>query len=655
MCINKLSVKLLFALLAVITVKPGFAQLCQGSLGDPVVNITFGSGANPGPQLNAATTSYQFYGSDCPGDGFYTVRNNTANCFSSSWYSVNRDHTGDANGYFMLVNASEQPSAFYVDTVRGLCSNTTFEFAAWIMNVLLPSACSPDPRQPNLTFTIEKSDGTILQTYQTGTIPSEQSALWKQYGFFFNTPPGVTDIVLRIFNNAPGGCGNDLALDDITFRPCGPQLTPSISGTAMLIDTLCNNLSKTYTFNCGVSAGFNSPSYQWQQSVAGAAFTDIPGANGLTYTKNFPVGTAPATYQYRLTAAEAGNLASEKCRISSQPLTVQVGALPAISFVTNSPVCQNDTFVITYQPTPEQYTAILSGPGFNGRSNCCDPGAITSVVNVQPAAAGNYTLDVISRYGCAISRQFSLTVIPAPQIVISQGAAVCSGNSIGLLASGGIAYEWTPAASLSNATMANPAATPQADTRYTVKVTNQQGCSDTASVKITVNIPPTANAGPDKVILAGGSTQLEGGYTGSSVTLQWNPAIYLNDPGSVTPVATPPVDYDYTLTVRDNLGCGIATDMVHVKVFKDFFVPNAFTPNDDGKNDLWDIPALHAFTDYTVSIFNRSGQLLYRADGNYQPWNGTYKGAMQPTGVYTYVIDLKQSKRIFKGTLLIIR
>src|SRR4051812_45523029 len=131
---------------------------------------------------------------------------------------------------FMLVNASVQPGVFYLDTVRGLCGNTTYEFAAWIINVLLPTSCGGAGNQPNLTFSIEKTDGTVLQSSNTNNIPPSSPPTWKQYGFFFTTPSAVSDIVLRIVNNAPGGCGNDLALDDITFRPCGPQIMETIDG-----------------------------------------------------------------------------------------------------------------------------------------------------------------------------------------------------------------------------------------------------------------------------------------------------------------------------------------------------------------------------------------------------------------------------------------
>src|SRR5882672_11607515 len=76
------------------------AQLCQGSLGDPIVNITFGSGPNPGAPLAAATSAYSYVQSDCPEDGFYTVRSNTSSCFFNTWFDVGSDHTGNSNGYF---------------------------------------------------------------------------------------------------------------------------------------------------------------------------------------------------------------------------------------------------------------------------------------------------------------------------------------------------------------------------------------------------------------------------------------------------------------------------------------------------------------------------------------------------------------------------
>ncbi|MGH2566223.1 MAG: hypothetical protein ACRDE5_17015, partial [Ginsengibacter sp.] len=118
------------------------AQLCQGSLGDPVVNITFGAGTNPGPSLGGST-NYGYVNHDCPDDGFYTVANSTSGCFGGTWHTLVEDHTpGDVNGYMMVVNASFNPGDFFVKTVDGLCPNTTYEFAAWMYNVLQAFACN---------------------------------------------------------------------------------------------------------------------------------------------------------------------------------------------------------------------------------------------------------------------------------------------------------------------------------------------------------------------------------------------------------------------------------------------------------------------------------------------------------------------------------
>src|SRR5688500_18775718 len=83
------------------------AQLCNGSLGDPVVHIDFGKGSGVAPALKAATTTYSYVTTDCPGDGFYTVNNFSTRCFNNTWHSLIEDHTAnDVGGYFMLVNAS---------------------------------------------------------------------------------------------------------------------------------------------------------------------------------------------------------------------------------------------------------------------------------------------------------------------------------------------------------------------------------------------------------------------------------------------------------------------------------------------------------------------------------------------------------------------
>ena len=78
---------IVFVFIILLSVNDAVAQLCQGSFGDPIVNITFGAGSNPAASLSAATTAYGYVLNDCPADGFYTVRNNSNDCFGSSWHS----------------------------------------------------------------------------------------------------------------------------------------------------------------------------------------------------------------------------------------------------------------------------------------------------------------------------------------------------------------------------------------------------------------------------------------------------------------------------------------------------------------------------------------------------------------------------------------
>ncbi len=624
------------------------AQLCQGSLGDPIINITFGAGANPGPHLRAATTSYEYVLNDCPGDGYYTLRNNTNSCFGNSWHSLGSDHTGDPNGYFMLINASFQPSAFYLDTVKGLCGGTTYEFAAWVINVLKTSACLPSPTQPNLTFTIEKTDGTVLQTYNTNTIGSLSSPTWQQFGFFFTTPTNVSDVVVRIFNNAPGGCGNDLALDDITFRPCGPQLTAGIAGSATDTVTYCEGVPRSFTFNGNISSGFNNPSLQWQQSSDGLAWADIAGATATTLTRSYPATATPAKYIYRMSAAEAGNLNTPQCRIASKPLMIEIAANPIPIAGSNSPICANDTLLLNASDGIEYE--------WSGPNNFSATGAMQTLYDAQPVQSGKYYVLVTNVAGCVTLDSVTAAVNPNPVASVSFPiATICEGDNIQLQSSGGSVYQWSPSTGLSSETIANPVASPAVTTEYTVVVSNQFACSDTARVLVNVIEAPRAYAGVDKWIIEGNSAEISANATGQDISYSWSPAVYINDPLSLQPVVNPPRDTSYILSVFSNAGCGTARDTMKVFVFKDLFVPSAFTPNNDGLNDTWNVPALNAFPEFVLSLYNRYGQLIYQNKSINIPWDGKFKGQPQPSGVYVYYIDLKVEGGKRKGTLTLIR
>lgn len=392
-------------------------QICRGSLGDPVVNINFGSGNNPGAPLTAILPNLNYTFDACPNDGNYTIVNNTRSCFGASWHNVLEDHTpNDNNGYMMLINASFNSGDFYVDTVKGLCGGTTYEFAAWVLNVLKSSACMNNGITPNLTFNIESTSGSVLGTFKTGVINQSASPNWQQFGLFFTTLVNTSDVVLRITNTAPGGCGNDLILDDITFRPCGPLVNAVIPGSnPSATATLCVDNQPTLHFSASVSQGYNNPSYQWQVSTNnGVSWQDITNANTLNFSRS---PTPPGSYLYRLAVAESGNIGVSNCRVASNPISVMVNEMPVTTANNDGPQCPGSTINLSAVGGD---TYLWTGP--NGFT------ANTANVPVNNASGKFYV--TVTKTGCSKTDSTIVTRFPKPIAAFNPSSPACIKNGV---------------------------------------------------------------------------------------------------------------------------------------------------------------------------------------------------------------------------------
>ena len=646
----KLTIVIIFVFVSVIAK----SQLCQGSLGDPVVNITFGAGANPGAPLAAATTDYTYSNTDCPNDGQYTIRNNTTACFGNTWHTITQDHTGNANGYFMLVNASYTPSDFYLDTVHGLCANTTYEFAAWILNVMNPLA---NYILPNLTFSIEETNGNVIQTLNTGDINATAVAQWNQYGVYFTTPIGITDVVLRIRNNAPGGNGNDLALDDITFRPCGP--TVNIQSNSSSSNTnICSGDSAFVKLTGSVSPSDANTAYQWQwSSDNGNSWQNIIGATTLNYDTAYLL---PANEKYRLlSAVNSTNITLSSCRIASTPYTFSLVTNPAIKATSNSPVCTEDTVLLNVSGG-----ATYNWTGQNGAFN-------STSSNIQFIAAdtsfsGMYYVTGIDNNGCYNSDSVNVQINPSASVILKNNdTAICYGGSVNLIGdtANSTTFSWLPATGLNNNTL-TPVATPSITTIYYLTANNQFNCSATDSVTVTVAPMPSKIILEDTLIVADEPLQLNFNFPfDSSYRFSWTPSTGMDDGNILNPIITLNSSYDtviYLLTVSQS-SCIIDTSSMKVIVFKtqpEIFVPSAFTPNNDRENDILKaIPVGIKQFDF-FNIYNRLGQLIFTTQNSNTGWDGTLNGTMQPTGTYIFIaqgIDYTGKTITRKGTVVLLR
>ncbi|MCS3802069.1 PKD domain-containing protein [Niastella sp. OAS944] len=184
--------------------------------------------------------------------------------------------------------------------------------------------------------------------------------------------------------------------------------------------------------------------------------------------------------------------------------------------------------------------------------------------------------------------------------------------------------------------------------------TANNGCSTVAQQPIEVYALPILDAGPDRTVKAGTAIQLPGVGKGEQLQYQWSPALFIDDVHIARPIAIPETDITYTLTATSGKGC-IAKDEVTIKVIDKIPVPNAFTPNNDGKNDTWKIPYLEMFENCSVRVYNRWGELVFNSNGYFQPWDGTRNGQQLPVGTYTYIIDCKNGAQPLKGVVMLIR
>ncbi len=622
------------------------AQLCTGSLGDPVVNITFGNDNTLKGPLKAGVTSLKYI-TGCPNDGEYGIINLSFGCFGNTWYLLAGDHTGDVGGRFMVINASFEPSDFYVDTVSGLCGNTVYEFAAWVANILKPTSCGGFGIKPNLTFKIETTTGRILKKFDSGDIDAETIKTWKQFGTFFSTPAGVESVVLRITNNAKGGCGNDLILDDITFRPCGPKLTAYVDTDSSKYIELCENDKSDFHFTATYSIGFNDPLLQWQLSKdTGKTWVDIAGEKNNTYTRK---ATGRGRYQYRVVIAERSNFTSVQCRIASNVTIITINPMPGGPSKTNILGCTNtDLRMDAIQGSGLTYQ--WSGP--NGFSSTAGNVILPAVTFKD---SGVYKVIINTDLGCKRTDTFNLKVSPGAKAIINADVSICEGKAVVLTASGGVIYDWTPATGLSDTHSANPVVSPVDTTRYKIVVTNQYGCKD--SVLSTVNVwkKPVVSAGPDFSIFEGESVVLQGTLSGTSISFAWVPTLFMINGNSLTPTVKPDDNITYTLTGVSDLGCGTAADDVIIKVHKQVHVPNVFSPNGDGINDTWVIRGLDTYADAAVKVYSRSGMIIFQTKGTDKIWDGTYNGKPLPIGTYYYLIDLNVGLPSISGWVVIIR
>ena len=618
---NSILLKIIIIFIAFFSFENGHAQLgfCNGNSGDPIFTETFGTGTTQTP-LPAGTTTYTF-SSSTPNDGFYTVSSSTA---FFDWHDV-PDHTeGDINGKCLIVNADFTAGEFYKTAITGLCENTSYEFSAFLINLSRSTGCGGNNIPINVRFEIwDDTDTTLLASGDTGEIDAQSTPNWEQYGLVFQTLPAQTEVILKMRNNGAGGCGNDLAIDDIVFKSCGDNVT--IEDTSNESDVFICETQTPYNLNLQANPDgtiFNTYAYQWETSTDGINWTEIVGETNQNL--NINVNT---TSLYRVKVAEdAINLANALCNVISDEFSITIVPTP-LAPVSNGDItiCENENqpleVTVPTDITVNWYDAV-SGGNLLEENN----------TSFSPENEGTYYAEAISINGNCISNTrtaVTLTFSQSPQ-VFDEAVFFCQDESVEISANiNNMSYIW-------NTDETTESITVSTEGIYTVDVTNLEGCTVTKTIEVTqLDAPIIAEVFTENNNLII-TTENQGNFSYSVDGINYqNTPVFENLEGG-----------RYTVYVRENSDCGIDT-----QTFVHFIVPKFFTPNNDTYHDTWRLKGIEFYASSEVQIFDRYGKLLFYRKNKPISWDGMFRKQPLPTSDYWYVITINGQRRVGHFTL----
>jgi gliding motility-associated-like protein len=282
-----------------------------------------------------------------------------------------------------------------------------------------------------------------------------------------------------------------------------------------------------------------------------------------------------------------------------------------------------------------------------------------------PDVDTTYHVIAVNATGCTSEGDVKIAV-SQPFTVTSMDGEVCAGLTIQLHAAGATSYKWSPADSLSNPNGQNPVANPSTTTTYTVVGYGKDACfTDTATATITVHAAPSIEAGPDMTEPVGSQVQILAVGSADITKVQWWPVSWLDCADCMQPVATPKQTTTYHVTATNNFGCS-SVDDITIKMVCEAgvsWLPNTFTPNNDGQNDIFYIRGKGVKSVKSFRIFNRWGQVVFeRTNFNIedasQGWDGTFKGVPVNPDVFVYIAEMicdSNEEFTLKGNVMLLR
>ena len=462
---------------------------------------------------------------------------------------------------------------------------------------------------------------------------------------------------------------------DFTFAAPGTYIIP-VSYTAALIPN-CNQTeyaTVTVVVKQGPKADFTFSSACPNQSITFTGASTTTGFNMAGYLWNFPDGTTQTTVNASKAFPAIGTYnvryriyADNGC-IGDTTKPVSVGNPVSLSVQASGKACADSLFTFTSSipansaNPPSWYwdfgdgnnTVISSGnTATHGYAANAGPIQVRHAVGFSTGCGTDtvlYSIPVIHANPVA---SFSFVADTLCELKPVQFNATLTGIS---------SWAWNFGDGTSTAapplthTFGKPGSYP-----VTLIVQDVNGCGSQPAVNtVIINPMPDIDAGPDKFFRIGSSVTLDASISNpGNYDFVWTPGTYLNTTTLLNPTALTDRRMTYYITATDKATHCANTDSMVIKPISIVQVPNAFTPNNDGKNDLFRVLGTELVTRFNLRIFDRYGQLVFETNDKGQGWDGKRKGTDLPTGGFVYILTYSApnypAAQVEKGSFILIR
>jgi len=499
------------------------------------------------------------------------------------------------------------------------------------------------------------------------SFPDNYVASNDPLGIGYN-PPGVSTGYPCWFNGAIDDIRiyNRALADSEVTKYCDSAemlvvvINPTDSIISVSVDPLC--AGSTFTVTYGTSASFNAGNvFTVQLSDASGSFASpvnigsIPNTVSGTISCTIPSGTLPGTgYKIRIVSTNPVYTSD------SANIIVSTGSLTAPIISSNSPICAGSNLVLTTSSPTSGVSYSWSGP--NSFSSASQNPVIS---NATTADAGTYTLSV-SADGCTNSASLNVVVYPnvSPGFSISgnpciSGKVSVTANTSSLNASD---YHWNfGSATIHSGSAAGPYTLSWNDAgSYTISLSLTGNCQPADTQNIIIYPSPSDHIIASKTNVCSGDTVLLHPLADSAnYTYRWASLTgTISDTNTALTFVRPESSGNIYMHIYNQYGC-MGADSVYINATPccNLYVPNAFTPNGDGVNDLFRTHSIRTFESYQCIIMNRWGQEVFSSKDQDAGWDGFFNGVKQDVDVYFYYIKYSCNSKEYtkKGDMTLLR